>query len=128
MRSLVVLLLLTLGACCCGVVGPDPEYRDVVRYNGIYYLLSRDEPLQPQDGGQLLGPERTRVLRRVESCPGVELTDPGIHDPCDLRDGDSNRLPAQTPLHDVPGFAPGQALGTTHDGRYLLFAAYFPPD
>ena len=128
MKALVFLLLLTLGACCCGVVEPDPEYVDVVRYDGRYYLLYRDEPLQPQDGGQTLGPEQTRVLRLVESCPGVALANPGIDDPCDLRDGDSNRLPAQTPLHSVGDFHPGQVLGATHEGRYLLFAAYFPPD
>jgi hypothetical protein len=130
MRALLFLLLLTLGACCCGVVDstPEPEYVDVVRYDGRYYLLYRDEPLQPQDGGQLLGPEHTRVLRLVEDCPGVRLTDPGIDDSCDLRDGDSNRLPAQTSLHSVGEFSPAQVLGATHDGRYLLFAAYFPPD
>lgn len=130
MKALAFLLLLTLGACCCGVVdsGPEPEYVDVVRYDGRYYLLYRDEPLQPQDAGQLLGPEHTRVLRRVESCAGVALANPGIVDTCGLRDGDSNRLPAQTPLHSVGEFHPDQVLGATHDGRYLLFAAYFPPD
>lgn len=129
MKALSFLLLLALGACCCGLVDATPDPIDSVRVDGTYYLLTHDEPLDPQDGGQLLGPEVTRVLRRVEGCAGVTIRrQGGIDDPCGLQDGDSNRLPAQTPLHSVPGFQPGQTLGTTLDGRYLLFSAYFPPD
>lgn len=129
MKVLSFLLLLSLGACCCGPLDSVSAPHDAVRMDGLYYLLYRDDPLDPQDGTQVLGPEQARVLRRVEGCAGVVVrAQDGIHDPCGLQDGDSNLLAAQTPLHSVSGFASGQALGTTHEGRFLVFTAYFPPD
>ena len=125
-RITPIVLLLAL-AGCDGLVEPDRDVRDVVRLGGIYYLLSRDEPLQAQDGGQILGPEHARVLRQVQGC-AVVYQAPGIDDPCGLRDGDSNRLPAQTPLHARPGIPAGQQVATVHGDRFLVFTAYFPPD
>jgi hypothetical protein len=126
-RITPIFLLLAL-AGCDGPVAPDHEVRDAVRLQGLYYVLTRDEPLQPQDAGQVLGPEHARVLRQVAGCDGVVLLDPGIGDPCGLRDGDSNRLPAQTPLHAPPGVPAGQQVATAYGGRFLVFTAYFPPD
>lgn len=127
--GILLLALLPLSGCDDPPTEPLPNLRDVVRVDGTYYLLFRDEALLPQDGGQLLGPEQARVVRRVDGCGGVWVRRGGsVQDPCGLEDLESNRLPAGTPLHQVPPFQPGQAVGTVLDGRYLVFNAYYPPD
>ena len=131
MKILVhTLLLLALGACCsAGPTAAEAAPRHAVRVEGRYYLLFRNEVLSPQDGTQLLGPEYARVLRRVEACPGVALRGTVIDDPCGLQDGDASALlPAGTTLHPVRGVPPGQGLAATHEGRFLVFGAWYPPD
>jgi hypothetical protein len=127
-RIPILLALLALGACCCGVpteTAPQPVH--TVKLDGWYYLLVDDRPAGAP-GAPVLGPEYARVLRQVD-CDGVIHTGNGqIQDPCGLRDGDSSLLAAGTTLHpldDIPG---GQRVGTVLDGRLLIFAIRFPPD
>jgi hypothetical protein len=125
----IVFLLLLALAACGSPAAPNPDAKHAVRVDGRYYLFFRDEALLPQDGGQLLGAEQTRVVRRVSGCAGVWVrTGGGVQDPCGLQDGESSLLPAGTALHEVPPFHPGLTLGAVLDGRYLVFNAYFPPD
>jgi hypothetical protein len=125
-RILVLLALLALGACCCGITESQPQPVHAVRPDQWFYLLVEDGPAV--EGGPVLGVEYARVLRRID-CDGVIHTGNGhIQDPCGFQEGDSDLLPAGTTLHpvgDVPG---GQRLGAVLEGRLLIFAIHFPPD
>lgn len=98
-----------------------------MRLGGWYYLQVGDlGPVAP--GGPVLGPEYARVLRRIE-CDGVIHSGDGqIEDPCGFQDGDSDVLPAGTPLHPVGDIPGGQRVGAVLDGRLPVFAIRFPPD
>ncbi|HEX6369601.1 MAG TPA: hypothetical protein VF006_11845 [Longimicrobium sp.] len=127
-RIPILLVLLALGACCCGpVTASEPQPVHAVRLDPWFYLLVSDQPA-PAQGGAVLGPEYARVLRRID-CDGVIHTGSGqIQDPCGFRHGDSDLLPAGTTLHPVDGIPGGQRLGAVVDGRLLIFAIAFPPD
>ncbi len=127
-RIPILLALLTLGACCCGVpTETTPQPVHAVRLGTWYYLLVEDRPANAQ-GGPVLGPEYARVLRRID-CQGVVHSGRGqVQDPCGFQDGDSDVLPVGTTLHPVDGISGGQRLGTVLDGRLLVFAIHFPPD
>ncbi|WP_420129744.1 hypothetical protein [Longimicrobium sp.] len=127
-RIPLLLALLALGACCCGVpteTAPQPVH--AVRLGTWYYLLVEDRAADVP-GGPVLGPEYARVIRRIE-CGGVIHTGNGqIEDPCGFQDGDSDVLPAGTTLHPVDAIPGGQRVGAVLDGRLLIFAIRFPPD
>lgn len=126
-RIPVLLVLLALGACCCGPpTGSDPQPVHAVRLNQLYYLLVEDRPAG--EGAPVLGPEYARVLRKID-CEGVIHTGNGhIQDPCGFQEGDSDLLPAGTTLHPVGDAPGGQRLGAALEGRLLIFAIHFPPD
>lgn len=126
-RIPILLTLLALGACCCGVTDPAPQPVHAVRLGSWYYLQVEDRAAGAP-GGPVLGAEYARVLRRIE-CSGVIHTGGGqIQDPCGFQDGDSDVLPAGTTLHPVDGIPGGQRVGAVLDGRLLIFAIRFPPD
>lgn len=127
-RIPILLALLALGACCCGVpTEAQPQPVHAVRLGAWYYLQVDDRPYTPQ-GRPVLGPEYARVLRRID-CAGVIHRGNGqIQDPCGFQDGDSDVLPAGTPLHPLDDIHGGQRVGAVLDGRLLIFAVHFPPD
>lgn len=122
------LLLLALGACCCGVptdTGPRPVH--AIRLNQWFYLLIEDRPANTQ-GALVLGPEYARVARRID-CAGVVLRGNGhVQDPCGFQEGDSDLLPAGTTLHPVDNVPAEQRLAAIHEGRLLIFGVHYPPD
>lgn len=125
-RIPVLLALLALGACCCGLTESQPRPVHAVRLNQWFYLLVEDRPAV--ESGPVLGPEYARVLRRIE-CHGVIHAGHGhIRDPCGFQDGDSDLLPAGTTLHPVGDVPAGQRLAAVLEGRLLIFAVHFPPD
>jgi hypothetical protein len=127
-RILILLVSLALGACCCGVPtssAPPPVH--AIKLGAWFYLLVDDQPAMAQ-GAPVLGPEFARVLRRIP-CDGViHLGNGQIQDPCGFQEGDSDLLPAGTPLHPVGDISGGQRLAAVVDGRLLTFAIRFPPD
>jgi hypothetical protein len=127
-RIPILLALLALGACCCGVpTSAEPTPIHAVKLGSWYYLLVDDQPAVAP-GAPVLGPEFARVLRRIQ-CDGViHLGDGQIQDPCGFQEGDSDVLPAGTTLHPVDGIPGGQRVGAVLDGRLLIFAIRFPPD
>lgn len=123
---LVVLTMLSLGACCCGPPTASEERRHAVMLDGRYYLYFTDQPM-PAQGGPVLGAEHARVARQIP-CSGVIMRNPEIEDPCGFQNGDSSLLAAGTTLHPVDDVPAGQRLGAVWGGRLFLFNAYFPPD
>ena len=127
-RIPILLLLFSLGACCCGPVdstGTGPVH--AVRLGTWYYLLVDERPLD-EPGRPVLGPEYARVLRKFDSGGVVHAGDGVIEDPCGFRDGDSDVLPAGTTLHPVGDIDPGQRVGAVQNGWLMIFAVRFPPD
>lgn len=127
-RIPILLALLALGACCCGVpTETTSQLVHAVRL-GDWYYLQVDDRAAGAPGGPVLGPEYARVLRRID-CDGVIHTGNGvIDDPCGFQEGDSDLLPAGTTLHPMDGIPGGSRVAAVLNGRLLIFAIHFPPD
>lgn len=100
-----------LGGClvlalACGEGPSGPTVAGVclagVQVNGLFYVLEDSLPAT-----STVGPEVAEVLRNVgcNDTPDGGRSEPGVS-----RDGDSNVLPAGTPLHAITGRDVGEVL------------------
>lgn len=93
------------GSAAAAWVGP------LVKLDGRIYVLSKEPPI---DAGRL-GPELGRVARRLDR-------------EGDLRDGDSNFLPAGTPVYAIRGVDPAEAVAVPHAGAYRVLRTGLGPE
>lgn len=105
-------LALALGAAACDdATAPLAMQIRVVIIDGTAYTTrAAMEAERPVVG------ERYAVVRRYVDCSGGVAADEHTHlsDYCPLRDGESNYLPAGTPIHRLEGVEPAVALAARH--------------
>jgi hypothetical protein len=116
-RTLAALMLGAALVGCSDVVATADMVRvGLVRIEDRVY--SPAGPLEPESAQ---GPEYAEVLRYVDCSDGVWLgVGADASDWCPLENGDSNFLPAGTPLYRVEGMPPEEGLTVDTDNDRVL--------
>lgn len=116
-RSRLALLMgsatiLGVGACT-DPVSTDAALVAGVVIDSVFYGL--DSTLRAES--QTVGEKYAEVLRFVDCSEGVWVNrSTYVSDFCPLADGESNYLPAGTPIHRIEGVEPAEALTVLHGG------------
>lgn len=110
-RAVPLALGLGLLAGCSDPVSTDAVQIMAVVVDDIFYTPR--EPLGVQ--AEAVGEKYTEVVRLVDCSDGLWLDgNTWVSDHCPLENGDSNFLPAGTPIHRMTGKEPGEALTVFH--------------
>lgn len=116
--SRAVLLALGLGllAGCSDPVSTDASQILAVVVDDIFYTPRDQLGVQ----AEAVGEKYAEVVRLVDCNDGVWLDgNTWVDDYCPLENGDSNFLPAGTPIHRMTGKEPGEALMVFHVDEWL---------
>lgn len=112
--ALVISGAAILGAgACADPVSTEALLIPVVVVDSVPYGL--DSTLQAES--QTVGEKYAEVKRFVDCSKGVWIDlSTHVSDFCPLADGESNYLPAGTPIHRIVGVEPAEALTVLHGG------------